>query len=85
LTHHEVFNQPEPLVDYNLFEGNNALRDALKLNAAARHCRHWPSGAMLAARRKPMPGWPTSTPQLRSHDRAGRRADLVEFTPATTR
>ena len=30
---HEVFNQPEPLVDYNLFESNRALRDALKLNA----------------------------------------------------
>ncbi len=30
---HEVFNQPEPLVDYNLFEGNEALRAALKLNA----------------------------------------------------
>ena len=30
---HEVFNQPEPLVGYNLFETNRALRDALKFNA----------------------------------------------------
>ncbi|MEP6792127.1 MAG: DNA alkylation response protein, partial [Ramlibacter sp.] len=30
---HEVFNQPAPLADYNLFEGNRALRDALKFNA----------------------------------------------------
>lgn len=25
---HEVFNQPEPLVGYKLFEGNRALRHA---------------------------------------------------------
>ena len=31
-TTHEVFNQPAPLVDYNLFETNRALREALKLN-----------------------------------------------------
>src|SRR3989338_7895781 len=30
---HEVFNQPEPLVDYNLFDTNHGLRDALKFNA----------------------------------------------------
>ena len=29
----EVFNQPEPLVDYNLFEGNSALRAGLEFNA----------------------------------------------------
>ena len=30
---HEVFNQPDPLVNYNLFESNRSLRDALKFNA----------------------------------------------------
>lgn len=30
---HDVFNQPEPLVGYNLFSTNQALRDALKFNA----------------------------------------------------
>ena len=34
---HEVFNQPEPLVDYNLFETNRPLRDALKFNAPQLH------------------------------------------------
>ena len=34
-TTHEVFNQPTPLVDYNLFDTNRPLRDALKLNAPA--------------------------------------------------
>ena len=26
---HEVFNQPSPLVDVNLFSGNRAMQDAL--------------------------------------------------------
>src|ERR1700710_3154291 len=32
-TTHEVFNQPEPLVDRNLFDSNQPLRDALAFNA----------------------------------------------------
>ena len=32
---HKVFNQPEPLVDVNLFSGNCALQSALKFNAPA--------------------------------------------------
>ena len=30
---HEVFNQPEPLVDVNLFDGHRAMQDALRFNA----------------------------------------------------
>jgi len=30
---HTVFNQPAALVDYNLFEGNAAMRSALAVNA----------------------------------------------------
>ena len=32
---HEVSNQPLPLSGYNLFNGNRALRDALRFNAPA--------------------------------------------------
>ena len=32
-TSDDVFNPSGPLSGYNLFEGNQALRDALKLNA----------------------------------------------------
>ena len=32
---HEVFNQPEPLVGYNLFATNRPLGDALRFNAPA--------------------------------------------------
>ena len=30
---HEVFNQPTPLADTNLFSANRALQDALRFNA----------------------------------------------------
>jgi putative acyl-CoA dehydrogenase len=82
---HSVFNQPEPLVDYNLFEGNRALRDALKLNApaldtaplAALGATLGSAGMQAHARLAN-----THTPQLRSHDRFGRRIDQVEFHPS---
>jgi putative acyl-CoA dehydrogenase len=82
---HEVFNQAEPLVDYNLFEGNRALRDALKFNApqldtgplvdlgARLGTREMQTHARLAN---------VHTPQLQTHDRVGRRCDLVEFHPS---
>ena len=34
---HEVFNQPEPLVGYNLFETHRGLRDALRFMASFTH------------------------------------------------
>ncbi len=84
-TTHEVVNQPEPLVDYNLFESNRPLRDALKFNAplldtaelsqlgALLGSAHMQEHARLAN---------VHSPQLHSHDRFGRRADLVEFHPS---
>src|SRR5215208_726839 len=82
---HSVFNQPQPLVDYNLFEGNRALQDALKLNAPrldtaplAALGATLGSAAMQAHARLAN----THTPELRSHDRFGRRIDQVEFHPS---
>ncbi|HEY0824103.1 MAG TPA: isovaleryl-CoA dehydrogenase, partial [Ramlibacter sp.] len=81
---HEVFNQPEPLVDYNLFETNRPLRDAVKFNApgldtaplrelgALAGTAEMQANARLAN---------TFTPQLRTHDRFGHRIDEVEFHP----
>lgn len=81
---HEVFNQASPLVDYNLFETNLPLREALKFNAprlntaplhvlgAAFGTAEMQAHARLAN---------VHTPQLRSHDRFGRRIDQVEFHP----
>jgi putative acyl-CoA dehydrogenase len=82
---HEVTNQALPLTGHNLFAGNGPMRDALAFNApgldpSALH----ELGAVLGrsemqqharlANRYP--------PQLRSHDRFGRRIDEVEFHPS---
>jgi putative acyl-CoA dehydrogenase len=81
---HEVFNQPQPLVDYNLFASNRPLRDALKFNAprmdtaalsalgVALGSANMQTHARLAN---------VHPPVLHSHDRFGRRVDQVEFHP----
>lgn len=82
---HEVFNQPEPLADVNLFETNRALRDALRFNAPALDTAPLAalgqlagSAAMQAHARLAN----IHTPELRTHDRFGRRTDEVEFHPS---
>jgi len=82
---HEVFNQPEPLVGYDLFETNRALRDALGFNApdlqlaplahlgVALGTAEMQAHARLAN---------VHTPVLHTHDRFGRRVDEVEFHPS---
>ncbi len=82
---HEVFNQPRPLVDYNLFEGNRALQAALKHNAPQLDtAQFFALGGMLG--RADMQAHArlanVHTPQLRSHDRFGHRLDAVEFHPS---
>ncbi|HSW18407.1 MAG TPA: isovaleryl-CoA dehydrogenase [Ramlibacter sp.] len=82
---HEVFNQPQPLVGGNLFEGNAALRDALTLNAptldtAALHQLGERLGAADMQTHARLAN--TFKPQLRTHDRFGRRIDEVEFHPS---
>ena len=81
---HEVFNQPEPLVGYNLFDGNQPLRAALRFNAPQLDTADLSalgaslgSEAMQAHARLAN----THTPVLHSHDRFGRRIDQVEFHP----
>ena len=84
-TTHEVFNQPQPLVDYNLFEGNRALQAALKLNAPALDTAPLSVlGAKLGSAEMQTHARlaNTRTPELRSHDRFGRRIDQVEFHPS---
>jgi putative acyl-CoA dehydrogenase len=84
-TTHEVFNQPAPLVDYNLFETNRPLRDALKFNAPALQLAQLQelgatagSADMQAHARLAN----VHTPELHTHDRFGRRIDTVEFHPS---
>ncbi|MCM2250820.1 MAG: isovaleryl-CoA dehydrogenase [Ramlibacter sp.] len=82
---HEVFNQAEPLVDYNLFEGNRALQDALKFNAPRLDTAPLAAlGAQLGSREMQTHARLANvhTPELRSHDGLGRRVDRVEFHPS---
>ena len=82
---HEVFNQPRPLVGYNLFERNGALQAALKLNAPQLDTTALSAlGALLGTREMQTHARLANvhTPQLRSHDRYGHRIDEVEFHPS---
>ncbi len=82
---HEVFNQPFELVDYNLFAGDAALKQGL-----AREGAGWASveleklGARLGAAETLDLGAQANRnlPELDTHDRYGRRVDLVRYNPA---
>jgi len=82
---HEVFNQASPLEDYNLYDGDLALREGVLREGGA-----WADDALRSfgaragsadylrlgelANRHP--------PELVTHDRYGHRVDQVEFHPA---
>jgi putative acyl-CoA dehydrogenase len=81
---HAVFNQPAPLVNYNLFTTNRALQDALKFNAPGLSTDSlvkagalWGSADMQEHARLAN----IHPPVLRTHSRQGVRMDEVEFHP----
>ena len=82
---HEVSNQPPPLADHEPLRNHHALREALAREGAA-----WAASTLAAeAQQLAQPEWQergrlanTFTPELKSHDRYGRRRDEVEFHPA---
>ncbi|QHE76498.1 isovaleryl-CoA dehydrogenase [Hydrogenophaga sp. PBL-H3] len=85
VTTHEVFNQPAPLVDTNLFSANRAMQAALAFNAPALDTAPLQalgaivgSGEMQAHARLAN----VHTPQLKTHNRFGQRVDQVEFHPS---
>jgi len=82
---HDVFNQPPPFENVNLFTSDVALQEAVAQNGAALHGERLSAfGACcgsaevaewaMQANRNP--------PQLRTFDRFGERIDEVEFHPA---
>lgn len=84
-TTHDVFNQPEPLVDVNLFEGNRAMQDALRFNAPAMATAPLQALGALAGSADMQTHARLAnvfTPQLKSHSRFGHRIDQVEFHPS---
>ena len=84
-TTHEVFNQPEPLVDVNLFDGNQALQAALAFNAPALDTAPLQAlGQQVGSAQMQQHARLANvfTPQLKSHSRFGHRIDQVEFHPS---
>jgi putative acyl-CoA dehydrogenase len=82
---HEVFNQPEPLVNYNLFTSNRAMQDAMQFNAPGLDLSELADfGALLGTADMQTHARLANvhTPQLHSHDRFGHRMDQVEFHPS---
>jgi putative acyl-CoA dehydrogenase len=84
-TTHEVTNQPGPLEDYNIAEGDPALLAGLEREGAdwaVDRVRRF--GALLGSKRVLELGTLANrnTPILRTHDRFGNRIDEVEFHPA---
>lgn len=82
---HEVFNQPPPLEDFNLFAADRALQDALRCAGGTGH------GARLTALGEKCGsaeaiGWGQEAnrvlPVLDNFDRFGHRVDEVKFHPA---
>ena len=82
---HEVFNQPPPLADYNAFDADPALREAL-----IREGGEWgldrvrdfggvtaSSEALEHAKRAQR-----NIPVLRTHDRYGNRVDEIDYDPS---
>ena len=82
---HEVFNQPPPLVDYNVFTSDAPLAEAVRREGA-----EWAEeriaavGELAGSERAQTLGRLANEngPKLRTHDRYGNRVDEVEFHPA---
>jgi putative acyl-CoA dehydrogenase len=78
-------NQPPPLVDYNVFEADAPLREALEREGGGwAHDMVHDLGRLAGTQEAIDWGFQANAnpPQLRSHDRFGNRIDEVEFHPA---
>jgi putative acyl-CoA dehydrogenase len=82
---HEVTNQAPPLVDYDLFTADQALREAvLRYDGEAALAGLAALGARAGSAQAQRWGLEANTnpPALRTHDRYGNRVDEVDFHPA---
>jgi putative acyl-CoA dehydrogenase len=84
LSTHEVFNQPEPLADYDPFDRHPALQEALRREGGAAFTEEVRRFSRRAAAEIGPLGFDANefTPRLRTHDRFGHRIDQVDYHPA---
>jgi putative acyl-CoA dehydrogenase len=81
---HEVFNQPPPLENYNLFDADLALREAVaREGGSAFEAEIRAYGELVGQTFFPL-GFQANEhkPVLHTHDRFGYRRDVVEYHPA---
>ncbi len=84
-TTHEVSNQPPPLTDYNVYEADAPLVEAVRREGAEwAEPRIAAVGALAGSEPVRALGAQANEnpPKLRTHDRFGNRVDEVEFHPA---
>ncbi len=85
MTGHEVFNQPPPLRDYNVFRSDRALVEGLTLEGATHAFTQLDEIGILAGSEQAIEWGRLANefaPRLHTHDRYGHRIDEVEFHPA---
>ena len=82
---HRVFNQVPPLADYNLYDGDSALREGVQREGAAwAEAELRAHGARCGSAEVIEWGFLANRhrPELLTHDRQGRRIDQVRYHPA---
>ena len=82
---HEVFNQPPPLVDYNLYDADLPLRESLEREGGSwAHDMVHELGRLAGTEEAIAWGFQANNnpPRLQTHDRFGHRIDEVEFHPS---
>ncbi len=81
---HDVTNQSPPFEDVNLFSSDTVLRDAVRREGAGDEKGLEAFGAIAGSKASFAAGRLANEnpPRLRTHDRQGRRLDIVEFHPA---
>lgn len=82
---HDIFNQPPPLTDYNLYLCDSALAEAIRREAADWCAPQLTAlGQFLGTEETQRWGFEANEnePVLHTHDRFGKRRDEVEFHPS---
>ena len=82
---HEVLNQPPPFEDVNLFSSDAALQDAVEREGGGHAVKSLNAFGLTAGSAEAFERGRHANecpPRLRTHDRQGRRLDVVEYHPA---
>ncbi|MHA1573285.1 MAG: DNA alkylation response protein, partial [Alphaproteobacteria bacterium] len=82
---HEVINQPPPLEDVNLFTSDTALQEAVRREGGRAAAKPLAAFGLVTGSAQAFEQGRLANehlPKLETHDRQGRRRDIVIFHPA---